>query len=433
MHKLLIILLLIGGPVVMHSQAPVPNKPRVLVSTDIGGTDPDDNQSMAHLLMYSDRFTIEGLVSSPSYGAGSSREILRMIHLYEQDLPKLQAHGKGFATPRHLRAVTKQGRRGAAPHAGYSMATEGSDWIISCARKPTSAPLWIQVWGGLDDVAQALHDAPDIADKIRIYWIGGPNKKWSVNSYAYVAAQFPELWFIEVNSSYYGFFSDNEQLDRISTSAYYKKYIKGGGHLGEDFINYYGGQIKMGDTPSLPYLMDGDPTQPGRESWGGSFIPIDHSSRVVYEGVTSRADTVAFCAVVEFHFSGPHIRAPPDSVCFSMEVGYGNTVQTWPGYYLGDGQYTLRYAPKKAEVLAYRFASAIPALDDRVGELVISNTWPADPRPTDFPLGDHWYTDRSDPELYDGAIQGGLTIGKWREAVLMDWAERWRWLGAGGR
>ena len=29
-------------------------KPRILISTDIGGTDPDDNQSMAHFLMYSD-------------------------------------------------------------------------------------------------------------------------------------------------------------------------------------------------------------------------------------------------------------------------------------------------------------------------------------------------------------------------------------------
>ena len=32
-------------------------KPRILISTDIGGTDPDDNQSMAHFLMYNDEFT----------------------------------------------------------------------------------------------------------------------------------------------------------------------------------------------------------------------------------------------------------------------------------------------------------------------------------------------------------------------------------------
>ena len=38
---------------------------RVMVSTDIGGTDPDDFQSMVHLLVYADCFDIEGLISSP--------------------------------------------------------------------------------------------------------------------------------------------------------------------------------------------------------------------------------------------------------------------------------------------------------------------------------------------------------------------------------
>jgi hypothetical protein len=43
----------------LHKKA-VPVKPRILVSTDIGGTDPDDNQSMIHLLMYNELFDIEG-------------------------------------------------------------------------------------------------------------------------------------------------------------------------------------------------------------------------------------------------------------------------------------------------------------------------------------------------------------------------------------
>nr|WP_244436583.1 nucleoside hydrolase-like domain-containing protein [Bacteroides timonensis] len=59
----------------------------MLISTDIGGTDPDDNQSMAHLLMYTDCFDLEGIVSSPSYGSGNQEEILRMIYLYEKDFP----------------------------------------------------------------------------------------------------------------------------------------------------------------------------------------------------------------------------------------------------------------------------------------------------------------------------------------------------------
>ena len=32
----------------------ITQRPRVIVSTDIGGTDPDDFQSMVHFLVYSD-------------------------------------------------------------------------------------------------------------------------------------------------------------------------------------------------------------------------------------------------------------------------------------------------------------------------------------------------------------------------------------------
>ena len=35
-------------------------RPRVIVSTDIGGTDPDDFQSMVHFLVYADMFDVEG-------------------------------------------------------------------------------------------------------------------------------------------------------------------------------------------------------------------------------------------------------------------------------------------------------------------------------------------------------------------------------------
>jgi hypothetical protein len=152
-------------------------KHRILISTDIGGTDPDDNQSMTHLLMYSNLFQIEGLVSSPSYGDGNKEEILRMIDLYEKDLPKLKKHENGFPSPGYLRSITMQGRKGGAPSKGYTVATEGSDWIVKCAKQESDQPLWVLVWGGLDDLAQALHDDPDIQHKIRVYWIGGPNKK----------------------------------------------------------------------------------------------------------------------------------------------------------------------------------------------------------------------------------------------------------------
>lgn len=428
MNKLIFFFCMLSYLQSIDAQKPVPVKPRILVSTDIGGTDPDDNQSMAHLLMYNDRFRIEGLISSPSYGNGSKEEILRMIDLYEKDLSQLQKHQKGLATPAYLRSVTKQGRHGTTPYVGFTMATEGSNWIIQCAQKKSAQPLWVLVWGGLDDLAQALHDAPGIQKNIRVYWIGGPNKKWSANSYAYIVAHFPKLWFIENNSSYYGFFSNNNTLDSVKNSDYYNKYIRGLGNLGKDFKNYYNGEVKMGDTPSLLYMMDGDPNDPMRESWGGSFEKIYHSPRVLYNRITTIADTVAFCTVVEFHLKGPRINIPPDSICFWMETTYKNTVQKWGGYYLGDGEFALRYIPKQAEVLSYQITSAIPGFPVQQGKIVVTNLWPGKSHSTDYQVGPNWYSDKADPKLYDGKIQGGKTVSKWREEALLDWAKRWAWI-----
>jgi hypothetical protein len=412
----------------LMAQKPVPIKPRILISTDIGGTDPDDNQSMAHLLMYADRFNIEGLISSPSYGKGSKAEILRMIDLYEKDLPKILKYSKGHPSPVFLRSITKQGRQGNVPYKGYLNATEGSNWIISVAKKKSVQPLWVLVWGGLDDVAQALHDAPEIQHKIRVYWIGGPNKKWGANSYSYIASHFPKLHLIEVNSSYYGFFSKSESLDEINPSDYYDTHIQGAGHLGKDFKNYYRGEIKMGDTPSLLYMMDGNPENPTRGSWGGQFTPISQSPRVILNRSTTVNDSVSFCTVVEFHFKGPHISISKDSACFWMETVYKENIQKWPGYYLGNGEYGLKYVPKQAETISYRFSSSVSGINIAPGQLVVTNVWPGKKHPTDYLLGKHWYTDMPALNLYEGKIQGGKTVYRWRQEVLNDWAKRWKWL-----
>lgn len=428
MNKLILLSYFLGCSLLMIAQKPIPVKPRILISTDIGGTDPDDNQSMIHYLMYSNMFRTEGLISSPSYGRGSKQNILDMIALYEKDLPKLQKHTEAFPSAEALRAICKQGRQGAAPYAGYTTATEGSDWIIKSARKKSIQSLWVLVWGGLDDLAQALHDAPDISNKIKVYWIGGPNKKWSVNSYAYIAKNFPDLWFIEVNSSYYGFFSNNGMPDSVKTTNYYTQSIHGAGYMGKDFINYYGGNVKMGDTPSLLYMMDADPNNPLKESWGGSFEKFDHSPRIIFNRNTTLADTVTVCSILEFHIKGPQINVPPDSPCFTLIVKAGIGEQKWAGYYSGEGNYVVKYVPKQSETLSYKITSPIPNFPEQTGQLVVDNFWPGKIRKTDYRLGPHWYTDRNDPQLYDGKIQGGMTVKKWRDEVLQDWAKRWSWL-----
>lgn len=394
--------------------------PRVLVSTDIGGTDPDDNQSMAHLLMFSDRFETEGLVSSPSYGAGSKEEILRMIDLYEEDLPVLRRRFPALADPAALRAVTKQGRCGAAPCCGFAEPTEGSEQIVRCARRAAESPLYVLVWGGLEDLAQALHDAPDIESRIRVYWIGGPNKKWSVNSYLYIVEHHPDLWMIECNASYRGFIADARDTGRLH-AGYYDYAVRGAGALGADFKSYYDGVPKMGDTPSLLYMLSGDPADPATESCGGRFEPLAFSPRTVFRRGTTERDTVAVYSVVDWRFRGPVLDRPAGTPVLTAEIDR----QTWEGYYLGDGEYTLRYAPKAPAVLTYRIRSEIPELDGLEGAFTVDGAWPGRRTEESFPLGAHWTTDCADPALFSGPWQGFATVADGRTAVLEEWAERW--------
>jgi hypothetical protein len=374
--------------------------------------------------MYSDMFKTEGLISSPSYGEGSKEEILKMIDLYEKDLPRLKQHSSVFPSPDSLRTICKQGRKVAAPFVGYQTATEGSNWIINCAKKESTQSLWILVWGGLDDLAQALHDAPEIKHKIKVYWIGGPNKKWSANSYAYIAENFPDLWFIEANAVYRGFFSKTDSPDSLSNDKFYANFIDQAGHMGKAFKNYYSGRIKMGDTPSLLYVMNGIPANPLTDSWGGSFDKINHSPRYIFHRNTTLSDTIPVYSIIEYHFKGQDLAVPSDSACFIMTVDG----QKWNGYYLGNGDYVVRYAPKKAETLAYEISSELPDLDGQKGQLVVCNVWPGDSSEHDYKLGDNWYTDPSNPELFDNGWQGAKTVLRWRNDALLDWAERWEWL-----
>ncbi|CAN5434266.1 DUF1593 domain-containing protein [soil metagenome] len=398
-------------------------KPRVLISTDIGGTDPDDFQSMIHLLMYSNQFQIEGLVSS-AFGNGRKADILKMIDLYEKDLPKLKEHAKDFPSPNSVRKLCKQGSKPAAPYKGFNSATEGSKWIVNCAKKKSKQLLWVLVWGGIEDVAQALHDAPEIKKNIRVYWIGGPNKKWSINAYSYIAQNHPDLFMIESNATYRGWFMDDGSPENLKGKAYYNNYIKGKGAMAADFINYYNGDIKMGDTPSFAYLMDGDADDPTGASWGGSYTPIDRSARTIFNGNSTIADTVAVYGVLEWRFNGPELKISPDSTCFIFETGG----QQWPGYYLGNGTYGVRYSSKKPETGSYKLVSDIPALNGQAGKYVSINPWPGKPGKDDFKLGSHWYGDRADNNLFLGEQQGAKTISIHREAYLMDWAKRWDWL-----
>src|SRR5436190_895129 len=121
------------------------SRPRVIVSTDIGGTDYDDFQSMVHLFVYADRFDIEGIISSP-YGAGRKEHILKVIDAYERDYRNLKTYSEKYPTPERLRTISKQGAIDSAGLRGFANPNDGSDWIIQCVQRDDPRPLWILVW-----------------------------------------------------------------------------------------------------------------------------------------------------------------------------------------------------------------------------------------------------------------------------------------------
>ena len=247
---------------------------RVLVSSDIGGGDPDDYQSMVHFLMYADLFDVEGLVSSPPL-QGRVEHILETIDVYEKDYPALLRHSSTYPTPAQLRSVAKQGAIDRWPDNGVGEPTDGSRWIVERARAKDDRPLYVLVWGSITDIAQAVHDAPDIKGKLRVYAIGSWNTHNDRGARNYLFNEHPDLWWIESDSVFRGMYVGGTQDGEWGNKEFLEQHVRGHGALG-DFLIGKLGAIKMGDTPSVLYVLLGNPDDPTAPSWGGSFVKTDH-------------------------------------------------------------------------------------------------------------------------------------------------------------
>jgi hypothetical protein len=250
---------------------------RVIVSTDIGGSDPDDFQSLVHYLVYSDLFDTEGLISSPPH-AGRKEHILEALAAYEEDYGRLARHSPRYPKPDALRRVTKQGATGVAPKEGFSTATEGSRWIIERAKAREQRPLYVLVWGSITDVAQALHDAPEIAAKLRVYYISSWNTRQDQAARDYVFNLHRDLWLIESDTTFRGMYMGGRQDGDLGNREFVLRHVKGRGALGDLFFRKKP-DIKMGDTPSVLHLLRGNPENPAGESWGGAYVPTGHGPR----------------------------------------------------------------------------------------------------------------------------------------------------------
>lgn len=255
-------------------------KPRVFVSTDIGGSDPDDFQSMVHYLVYADRFDTEGLISSPP-DKGRAEQILEAVAAYEKDYDNLRSWSADYPTPDALRAVVRQGAIDPQPGDVPESLSDGAKLLVERALADDPRPLYVLVWGSITDVAQAVHANPAIKAKIRVHFISSWNRHMDRKSRDYLFNQHPDLWFIESDSTFRGMYMGGNQEGEWGNVAFPAQHVAGHGALGALFMAQKS-DIKMGDTPSVLYMLHGDPNTPETEHWGGAFIRPEPEARPTY-------------------------------------------------------------------------------------------------------------------------------------------------------
>jgi len=247
-------------------------RPRLLVSTDIGGFDPDDFQSLVHLLLYADVLDIEGLLSSPP-GPGRAEHLLETLEAYARDYSALRSHAD-YPAPEILRGLVCQGAIYAQAGDIPGPPSPGARWIIERAHAadPAGRPLHVLAWGSLTDVAQAVHADGAIKPRIRLYSIGSWNTEHGdPRARAYLFARHPDLWWIENDSTFRGMYVGGEQGDDLGNLTFPGEHVRHAGALGAFFLEKKA-DIKMGDTPSVLYFLRGDFSDPATPHWGGRFV-----------------------------------------------------------------------------------------------------------------------------------------------------------------
>jgi hypothetical protein len=190
------------------------------------------------------------------------------------------------------------------------------------------------------------------------------------------------------------------------------------GALGAYFASWGRGELKMGDTPSLMYVLGKNPDDPTQPGWGGSFVRAWARPRTVFDRLTTAADRVEQYAIVDIELPPGHGMTVNNRAHLAIEN------QMIPGVVDAQtGVLRFRFSPKSAKTWRFTIHSDVAGLDGRTGGLT-SYPAPADAAQRPWARTPNWWTDNPAPELAEGSQQGAKTVSRWREEFLRDFAAR---------
>lgn len=242
------------------------------MTTDLGGSDPDDIQSMIHLLVCSDRVDIEGLISSQAWvdDPDKTPALRSAVDNFISVLPNMLVHSPEFPSAEYLRSIVLRGQsRAHMDGVGRGMDSPGSELIVRSVTNDDERPIWLVAWGGMNTIAQAIWKLRDTMEddtfrhytsKIRIYDILGQD-----DAGAFIAKNYPEILYIR-NKEVYGWPPDDKWTnDNIQSKL----------PLGKHYPNRI--WATEGDSPSFLYVIANglnDSEHPDYGGWGGRFSLI---------------------------------------------------------------------------------------------------------------------------------------------------------------
>ena len=260
-------------------------------------SDTDDLQSFIRLLLYTNELDLEGLVASSATVANVANKqgILDMLNLYAWVQDNLRRHDKRYPTARYLQSVTWQGYSGSYAQPaneilGVGKESEASNAIIDLVDRDDPRPIWFCVWGGSQELAQAVftvsrtrstEETEKFIDKLRVYLIAlqDGSGQWLLDN-------FPNMFIIHSANNWRGMQFNAPGSDAaLADISWLNKHVRRGkGILGliypeSDWFPDHQG-VGEGDSPSFLHLVSGvrkinDSEQPNQPGWGGCFVRLN--------------------------------------------------------------------------------------------------------------------------------------------------------------
>ena len=281
-------------------------KPRLVVCTDIAPADvePDDMESMVHLMAYADMFEIEALITSVGwncdpYPIAWSLYMYRVMGAYATDVKNLMKRSgqKDFLSMEQENARQRIGywpsaeyvtsrvvmgsTNGGIRSIGEQNDSPGSELLIRLADEDDPRPIYVAAWGGANTLAQAIwkvkqtrtpDEVRNFVHKFRVFTITDQDMDYAHrmdrarSSHMWLRKEFKDdLQFIWDE----GTWQEQCELGKQNWTQH-EQYIQPKGALGKEYPNYKWGV--EGDTPSFLYVLPhglNDPEDPHQAGWAG--------------------------------------------------------------------------------------------------------------------------------------------------------------------